>query len=408
MAEKEFQFGFAANSDNALSKATDVPAAYKESDTCFWREHFRLTPDGTPNDGIMFADLEPSQRSSHVGHGMVEFAPGKVLAFYPNCYGDDADFFPGHSGDGWMEYRITEDGGDTWSDPIVDPNSKNYYEETNHTRSLMCEKVICTDDGTIVAFYLVCDLEQEVVPGAKRVWEPFYYPKCAFSKDGGKTWYGLKDAIEERGRIYDVVYHDGKIYVLHLNNPEECGNAHKDEFQYKLYVSDDNGETFYEKSVLPFQSTIHSYYGTMAFMPDGKLIVYVYEELDERNLRYMISDDCGATWSLQRRAHFAKRLRNPQLVYCDGMWFMQGRTGNYDIGYSTTCEENGHFVLYSSKDCINWDDGCILQTRGTGAGAYSNNVVVHHPDGHNRIIIQASHAYRDHRTNVYMWFLDRM
>lgn len=407
MAENKFQFGFTVNSESALAKAEKLSGIFKGGNTCFWKDEFTLTPSDAPNEGFLFADLQQYQRSGHLGHAMVEFAPGKVLAFYPNCNAQDEDFFPGHSGDGWMEYRVTEDGGDTWSDPIIDPVSRGYYEDHNHERSLNCEKAICTDDGTIVAFYLDNDLTQEVVPGAKRVWGPHGYPKCAFSKDGGKSWYGLKDAFEVRGRIYDAIYHDGKIYVLILDNPEECGNGHVDEFQYMLFVSEDDGETFYKKSVIPFQSTMHSYYGTMAFMPDGKLIVYVYEELDERNLRYCISENGGVTWNLQRRAHFSKRLRNPQLTYCDGTWFMQGRTGNYDVGNTTTCEENGHFVLYSSKDCITWDDGCVLQMRGTGAGAYSENLTVHHPDGHLRVIVQASHAYRQHRTNVHMWYLDK-
>lgn len=46
-----------------------------------------------------------------MGHALVEYAPGCILAFYPNC----SDANGGHTGDGWMEYKRSEDGGRTWS-----------------------------------------------------------------------------------------------------------------------------------------------------------------------------------------------------------------------------------------------------------------------------------------------------
>ena len=63
---------------------------------------YDITPSPLPNDGLMFADLVAKGRSGHLGHALVEYAPGCVLAFYSNCSGVRND---GHNGFGWMEYR---------------------------------------------------------------------------------------------------------------------------------------------------------------------------------------------------------------------------------------------------------------------------------------------------------------
>ena len=75
---------------------------------------YDITPSPLPNDGLMFADLVAKGRSGHLGHALVEYAPGCVLAFYSNCSGVRND---GHNGFGWMEYRRSLDAGQTWDDP---------------------------------------------------------------------------------------------------------------------------------------------------------------------------------------------------------------------------------------------------------------------------------------------------
>jgi hypothetical protein len=46
--------------------------------------------------------------------------------------------------------------------------------------------------------------------------------------------------------------------------------------------------------------------------------------------------------------------------------------------------------------------------RTAGAGAYSNSLVVDSPEpgGKQRLLIQASHAYEDSKTNVLHWWLE--
>lgn len=70
--------------------------------------------------------------------------------------------------------------------------------------------------------------------------------------------------------------------------------------------------------------------------------------------------------------------------------------------------EMGDLVLYSSRDGLTWDEGIYLKMREAGAGAYSNSIVVNSPkpDSRTRLLLQASHAYKQSKTNVFHWWLD--
>ena len=310
---------------------------------------FHITPPGTPNDGILYVDHQKNGRTGHMGHALVEYAPGKILSFYPNCSAEDPRH-KGHSGFGWMEYKRSEDGGETWSEPIIEPNSKNLFDQ-NIGRSFMCEKAVKTDTGRIILFYLQCDM---ITNGHK--WEPYFEPYYAFSEDNGHTISEAKQLLCERGRIYDVLYHKGTIYVLFYANPEFPGRSHTDEHDLVLYTSSDNGETFEFRSKIPFKTMIRRYYGTMCFTPEDKLIVYTYAEENEFDLLYTISDDHGFHWTEECSAFFAKKLRNPQLIYYKDRYFIHGRGGTDDL--------YGALVLYTSPDGIHWDEGKALVAAG--------------------------------------------
>lgn len=355
-------------------------------------KRFSIIPPGPPNDGILFADLQKEGRTGHMGHALVEYAPGQILAFYPNCSAEDRRW-KGHSGFGWMEFKRSEDGGETWSEPIVEPHSKALYDEMNG-RTFMCEKAVSTDKGRIILFYLQCDMRTN-----GHIWEPYFEPYYSFSEDGGKSFSPLHMFAHESGRIYDAIYHKGKVFVMFFANGEVPGIAHHLEHELRLYVSEDDGETFQLRSVIPFQSTINCYYGTMCFTPEENLIVYTYDEKDEHNLKYIVSHDYGCTWEINRRAFFARRMRNPQLAYFHGRYFMHGRSGSMG-------SVPGHFILYSSTDGVNWDDGQFLRMRSAGFGAYSNNLLVHMPDGRERLMIQTSHAYFENNTNTIMFWIE--
>lgn len=355
--------------------------------------NFKTVPENIPNDGIMFVDHQKNNRSGHMGHALIEYAPGEVLAFYPNCSAEDLKY-RGHSGHGWMEYKRSTDGGETWSESIIEPNSKALFD-SNVGRTFMCEKIVKTDTGRLVLFYLNCDI---ITNG--HIWEPYFEPYYAFSEDNGETFSSAKQLFDKRGRVYDAVYRDGIIYVLFFANPELPGLAHSEEYDYLLYTSSDNGETFELRSKIPFNTMIDRFYGTMCFSPEGKLIVYTYDQKDEHNLIYIISDDNGLNWGKECKAYFKKKLRNPQLIYYKDRFFIHGRGGEEGL--------YGALVLYTSPDGINWDEGYYMRyhTDGCGAGAYSNNLIVHLPNGKERLMIHSSHAYEHAKTNIIMFFVD--
>ena len=82
---------------------------------------------------------------------------------------------------------------------------------------------------------------------------------------------------------------------------------------------------------------------------------------------------------------------------------MTGRSGHYGEK-----EKKGHFVLYSSRDGLAWDDGTYLRMQEAGTGAYSNSIVVCslNPNKRRRLLIQASHAYELSQTSILHWWID--
>lgn len=352
---------------------------------------FDVVPPDPPNEGILFVDHAKENRSGHLGHALVEYEPGKILAFYPNC----SDANDGHNGDGWMEYKRSEDCGHTWSEPVSLDYSRQVYE--SGAGSAMCEKAVRAADGTLVLFTMECEL------AGKKAWRPLRVPMVLRSCDGGRSWDNAAPLCEQRGRIMQAIVFDGTIMVLEFCNDCEqgwCGSL--PEHHYALYVSTDHGRSFERRSVLPFETNRRDY-GTMAPRSDGSLIAYVYNHDDETHLDYVISRDQGFTWEPPQQAFFAKQIRNPQMAAFRNGYVLHGRSGSHGDS-----ELKGHFVLYTSPDGINWDEGRYLKMQTAGAGAYSNNLLVHDPDNKKppRLLIQASHAYEQSKTNIFHWWLE--
>lgn len=350
----------------------------------------RVFPANPPNDGILFVDHSKERRSGHLGHALVQYERGKLLAFYPNCSGDNG----GHSGVGWMEFKRSEDAGKTWSAPQVLPFTKELFDK-HEGRTAMAEKAVVTDKGEIVLFYLICDVS------VNPLWQPYWVPLVSRSKDAGKTWSEPKPVSPSRGRVYDAEYQDGEIRALHFANDaikDWRGNAK--EHVYELHVSTDGGDTFKKRSELPFITNRRGY-GALGRLADGGLIAYVYNSANENMLDYLISMDGGKTWPKAGTSNVSRKIRNPQFTAFGGKYYLHGRSGAYGEG-------SGHMILYMSDDGITWDDGVYLRMREAGTGAYSNSIVVDSPEpgGKQRLLIQASHAYEDSRTNVLHWWLE--
>lgn len=296
-----------------------------------------------------------------------------------------------------MEYKRSEDSGRTWSDPKPLEYSKRIYD-SGAGRSVMCEKALRTSDGTILLFNLECGN----IPETNFGWQPLAVPSLLCSSDGGRTWEGPFPMGDEPGRIWDAIYHEGVVYLLELRNDSKIhwyGNL--PEHHYSLYVSTDQGRSFVRRSILPFDFMERGY-GTLAILPTENLIAYIYNQRDEKNLEYTISDDNGHTWKKVKTTFFAKRIRNPQIIAFRDGYVLHGRSGNEGED-----SDVGHLVIYRSRDGIHWDEGRYLKMRTAGSGAYSNSLLVHQQDGRRgeRLLIQASHAYECNRTNIYQWWI---
>ena len=333
------------------------------------------------SEPTIFVDNEKKGRSGHVGHAMAVFDEGKIIDFYANTSGIR---FGGHSGFGWMEYKISEDYGKTFGRYKKFPYSWDTF--LDGYRTIAVEKVVSPKKDVLVAFCVLTSQNKEIC------FEPHGTPNVVRSEDGGKTWLPNFNLCEYRGRVFDAIYYQGSIYVLEFcNDMEEGFLGNKPEHQYRIFKSDDEGKTFYEHCVVPFPDTTGRSYGNMIFTPEGKLIVYAYNLNDQQNMDYAVSSDCGKTWDETGLSFVAKKIRNPQVGVLEGQFILHGRAGESETGH-------GGFVLYTSKDGLVWDEGHML-IDGKSACFYSNNLVVTGPDGKDRMLVQYSENIKDPGTS---------
>ena len=209
---------------------------------------------------------------------------------------------------GWVEYRISRDGGKSYSD--IQTLSYSMDEFLDGVTMISVEKAVACDDGTIVALCLRNDGTH------KYRCEPWDTPTFIVSRDEGKTWSEPQVYSPYRGRTYDAFYHDGVIYVLHLCNEHFTGTL--PEHVYRLYKSYDNGKTFEEASVLPIDP-IGRGYGSILMDDKGVLHAYAYNVNAEEQMDHATSTDKGKTWILQTPCYLAKGIRNPQTAEIDGI-----------------------------------------------------------------------------------------
>ncbi len=346
-----------------------------------------IEPEDIPNEGLLFVDHGANDRSGHGGHAITEAQNGDIIAFYPNT---SPTSWGGHSVSGWAEYKISEDGGESWSAPYVLDYSKEIWEgEEFH--SALVDEIMTAPNGTLVA---IVRRYTDYRWGADT---------CVFlrSYDHGRTWSEARE-VDPAGSVPRVVrdeaslVYDEVLYVLFRDLPAE---------RHRLYVSTDNGERFKERSVLPFARL--QGYGAMTVLDGGDLIAYTYNPDDEHYIQYSISGDDGRTWSDVETTYLAKRIRNPQLSEkIGGYYFMHGRSGQWG-------DDPRHLVLYTSRDGINWEEGVFLNKGATDdLDSYSTNAIVgrHDPEEPERLLIQSSIAYDEsgRRVNVHHWWIQEV
>ena len=333
------------------------------------------------SEPILYIDNEARNISGHMGHPMLNLGNGKIIDFNSNVSSIRCD---GHSGFGWMEYRLSEDYGETFGDFIEIPYTKNVLLDGLY--SAIIETAVACDDGSVVAFCNIFSQENSICC------DPYGKPTYIRSVDGGKTWENAKTLSEFEGRVYASRYHKGSIYTLEFCNREVVGANEND--LYRIFISNDNGKSFSELCVVPFKSTKGRFYGTIQFDMNDNLFVYAYNENCEEEMDYAISKDFGKTWCKTGVCYLDKKIRNPQVAILDGQFILHGReAGNINS-----------FVLYTSEDGINWDEGSRIVDYHPAVSFYSNNVIVT-KDEKDRLLVQYSQTYKESCcVNIYhMW-----
>lgn len=314
----------------------------------------------------IYVDNEARGRSGHMTHAMAEFAPGCFIDFNSNC---SPKRCVGHSTLGWVEYRISRDAGKTYSEVYDLPISTEYFYDGVFTISV--EKAVACN-GRIVAICLVNTLD------GLTCCEPWQEPLIITSDDEGKTWSAPRRMCNYKGRVYDAFYYDGEIYSMMFCNEQFIGEKPDDLF--RLFKSADNGESFEEVSVIPFDAIGRSYC-SLLMDTNEVLHAYAYNLNCETEMDHLISHDKGKTWETLAPCYLANGIRNPQTAYIDGVYVLHGRAGDLE-----------GFVLYTSKDATVWDEGTFIIRKKGAYAYYSNNLNLTDEKG-NFLLVQYSDAF---------------
>ena len=339
------------------------------------------------DDGILFADHAQLRRSGHVGLAAAQYAPGKLLAFYPNCSGERAG---GYSGYGWAEYRRSEDGGESWGEPQVLKMSVDAF--LSGVAYVACEKAVSPAENVITAACLRCACEPN--------WEPYLEAAALISYDGGNRWSDPVRISPYRGRVCDMKVKDGEILALYLCAGAQRGvGGGRSAPAFRLYGSRDSGESWSEVSALP--SGAFGTGGALEFLEDGRLAAYLHNASDPCRPGLLLSPDGGRTWESAKAPYLEKGLYEPQLLRAGGAWFLFGPASDGRDG------EPCGLVLYASRDGLAWDEGrfirvppeegsgeCPMRACGVSLG--------------DRILLQYAQPYSGMRANICHTFIENI
>jgi hypothetical protein len=136
----------------------------------------------------------------------------------------------------------------------------------------------------------------------------------------------------------------------------------------------------------------------MCLGADGRLIAGAYTQKDEGHFHYCISADGGTTWSEQKAAVVDKAIRDPELAYVGGRYYLHGRSGHHGSGAH-------RFVLYASENGEKWSEGIVISGDTRSPDGYSHNCVVRKGDGPPELMVLYSIIYEGRDTNEYVFFV---
>ena len=307
-------------------------------------------------------------RCSHGGPVCMEYADGTLVAFYANT--------SSHNLDGWSEYALSRDGGRTWDKYHPFPYSREAYRK-DPKHPVWIEEGLVTEKGTAVLFLTHFGNGKRTGNSIMR------------SHDHGTTWSDPEPLAKETVGYPAAVAVAGAVNYVLLDSL----NA-----GHELHVSTDDGQTWSRRSTLPLQKD--AWYGAMCVMEDGRLLAGAYVTHDENHLHYCISQDGGHTWSEQQEAYVDKKIRDPELAYLDGKYYLHGRSGQSGDG-------RGRFVLYQSTDGIRWKNGVIVSGDTRHPDGYSHNCIINKYDDNaaSELMVLYSIIYSPPRTSEYVFFV---
>ena len=323
-------------------------------------------------DPTVYVDNKKRNRSGHMTHAMTLLPNGSFIDFNSNC---SPVRCAGHSAYGFVEYRLSSDGGKTYSEVFPLPYSVDSFMDGMFTISV--EKAVTCPDGSILAFCLRNTAFEEICC------EPWLTPMAVRSRDSGKTWEASFEVSPYPGRIYDALTVKNRVLFLEFRREHFLGET--PEHGYSVFISENNGESFREVR-LPIDG-IGRGYGSLLYDDKGVLHAYAYNSKDERHMDHAVSRDLGETWTLCPPCFLDHGIRNPQTAQIDGIYVAHGREENLE-----------GFVFYFSKDGQNWESAVYAADKHGGC-YYSNNLLLEE-NGKHKLLIQYSEVCGENTAQV--------
>lgn len=343
---------------------------YDRLDGALVYDHDPETRVGDEIFGDVIVDFENDDpgRNSHGGPVCMQYADGRIVAFHSNA--------SDHNLDGWSEYAFSDDGATSWQRYNKFQYSYDQYQR-DPEHPVWVEEGLVTDQGTVVLFLTRFLLDNSRTGSGIMI-----------SRDQGSSWTEYAPIDGDFTGYPCAVAVDGRTnYVLFDSNSG----------YHVLYVSTDDGQTWTQRSTLALDPD--KWYGAMCIMEDGRLLAGAYTHLDETHFYYTISRDQGETWSPQNRVYVDQKIRDPELAYLGGKYYLHGRSGSVREG-------RGRFVLYQSDDGINWGNGIIVSSDARHLDGYSHNCIVNRKNGApNELMVNYSIIYDGRDTNTYVFFI---
>lgn len=232
---------------------------------------------------------------------------GSILSLFSEFYSDND----------WSDRSISrisgtvsEDEGETWSDPFP------VFEIPDGYSQLMCASLLRLADGDLAALYLAR------IKG-ERDRAQLFFARCKNELD---TWHAVpvlegKDITE----LYHVLENDRLVQLKNgrlifptafMPNDRDKDDPYSEEEYMTVHYSDDGGETWFNTHSdlkIPF---IRTKYGLqepgIIEMPGGKLRMWARTGLGCQYECY--SDDNGETWSVPTPMEFFKSPLSPMMM----------------------------------------------------------------------------------------------